>query len=78
MRPKPRSRMPGTARSISAIGDEHELAVGVLPLLAAELERVAARRAARVGHEHDERPEVRLDAGRSGAGAASRSIESNT
>ena len=39
-RPHPRSRMPGTTRSISASGDEHEIAVGGLPLLAREAQRV--------------------------------------
>jgi hypothetical protein len=40
----------------------HELAVRRLPLLAGELERVAAGRAAGVGHEQLDRPEVALDA----------------
>ena len=78
IRPKPRSRMPSTAGVISAIGREHELPVGLLPLLAAERERVGARGG----------PPVFVTSTSSGprsastcsisAGAASRSAESCT
>ena len=47
IRPKPRSRMPGTTRLDQRHRREHELAVGALPLLAGEPERVGRRRARR-------------------------------
>ena len=58
IRPKPRSRIPGTTSLIISIGAIDELAVRRLPLLAGELERIAAGRPAGVRDENLDGPEV--------------------
>ena len=63
-RPKPRSRMPGMTRLDERHRAEDERAVGGLPLLAREAERVgAAGRPAGVADEDVDRPERLLDLG---------------
>ena len=61
-RPKPRSRMPPTTASDQLHWRQYELAIGRLPLLAREGERLDRRWPARVGHENRQRAEVGLDA----------------